>query len=194
MMTPMPREAGGSDTALVEACLRGEADAWEQLVRRYAGLVYSVARRYGLGEEDAADVFQGTWSALWERLAEVRNRARLGPWLITVAGRLAYQQLERRQRQAVRQEAEVDLELQPDTSALPEELAVALDEAASVRTAMARLPERCRQLLGYLFYDPRAPSYIEIARRLKVSPDTIGPLRGRCLRHLRTLLEEAGLR
>src|SRR5919198_6389432 len=107
MMTPMPREAGGSDTALVEACLRGEADAWEQLVRRYAGLVYSVARRYGLGEEDAADVFQGTWSALWERLTEVRNRARLGPWLITVAGRLAYQQLERRQRQAVRQEAEV---------------------------------------------------------------------------------------
>lgn len=193
-MAAMPWEAGEFDTALVEACLRGEADAWEGLVRRYAGLVYSVPRRYGLSEEDAADVFQGTWSALWERLTEVRNRARLGPWLITVAGRMAYQQVERRQREAARQKSEVDLDLQPDTDAQPEELAIAFDEAASVRTAMERLPERCRELLGYLFYDPAAPSYLEIARRLRVSPDTIGPLRGRCLRHLRELIEEARLR
>lgn len=193
-MAAMPREAGESDTTLVEACLRGEAEAWERLVRRYAGLVYSVPRRYGLSEEDAADVFQGTWSALWERLTEVRNRGRLGPWLITVAGRLAYQQVERRQRQAARQKADVDLDLQPDSDAQPEEWAEAFDEAAKVRRAMARLPERCRALLGYLFYDPEAPSYLEIARRLQVSPDTIGPLRGRCLRHLRELLEEARLR
>src|SRR5919198_1726963 len=109
MMTPMPREAGGSDTALVEACLRGEADAWEQLVRRYAGLVYSVARRYGLGEEDAADVFQGTWSALWERLTEVRNRARLGPLLITVARPPAHPQPERRPGPAGRPGVETNL-------------------------------------------------------------------------------------
>jgi RNA polymerase sigma factor (sigma-70 family) len=179
-----------SDVELVEACLGGEPEAWECLVRRYANLVYSVARRYGLGDDDAADVFQNTWSTLWERLPEVRDRSRLAPWLITVTGRLAYQQQERRQRQLARQQSDVDLERQPDAAAQPEDMAVAKDEAARLRKAMTRLPERCQQLLGYLFYDPETPTYAEIASRLGVSPDTVGSLRGRCLRNLRSLLDE----
>ena len=186
------RELSEPDGTLVAACLRGEAEAWDQLVRRYGGLVYTVARRYGLDDEDAADVFQNTWSALWERLGEVRNRSRLAPWLITVAGRLSYQAIERRQRQNARYQTEVDLDDQPDSDLSPEDQAVAEDQAARVRAAMARLPPRCRELLECLFYDPAAPSYAEIARRLGVAVDTVGPLRGRCLKHLRRLLEELG--
>lgn len=179
-----------TDAELVAACLRGEAEAWEQLVRRYAALVYSIARRYGLDADDAADVFQNTWSALWERLPDVRDHTRLGPWLITVAGRLAYQQVERRQRRAIHERAETELQSRPDPAALPDELVLARVEADAVRAALARLPERCRRLLVLLFYDPATPTYTEIARQLGVSPDTIGPLRGRCLRHLKMLLEE----
>lgn len=186
------RELPEPDDALIEACLRGEAEAWEQLVRRYSGLVYTVARRYGLDEEDAADVFQNTWSALWERLGEVRDRSRLAPWLITVAGRLAYQAIERRQRQQARHQPDIDLDERPDTDASPEDRAIAEEQAARVRMAMARLSPRCRELLECLFYDPEAPSYAEIARRLGVAVDTVGSLRGRCLRQLRALLEELG--
>ena len=74
----------------------------EALVQRYANLVYSVAQRYHLDADDAADVFQNTWSALWQRLGDVRYRANLGPWLLTVTARRFYQALasgsERRQR------------------------------------------------------------------------------------------------
>ena len=42
-----------------------------------------------------------------------------------------------------------------------------------------------------LFYDPAAPSYAASAARLGVSPETVGPLRTRCLRRLRTALEGA---
>jgi RNA polymerase sigma factor (sigma-70 family) len=182
----------GSDQDLVESCLRGEAEAWEKLVRRHSKLVYSVCRRYRLDDDDAADVFQNTWSALWEGLTEVRERRRLAPWLLTVAGRLSYQQVERRLRQASRQEAGIDPDSQPDSETQPEKAALALDEAATVQAAMERLPERCRKLLNYLFYDPESPSYLEISRRLEVSPHTLGPLRGRCLRHLKSLLDEAG--
>jgi RNA polymerase sigma factor (sigma-70 family) len=181
---------GWSDVELVEACLLGQATAWELLVRRYANLVYSVARRYRLNDDDSADVFQNTWSALWERLPEVRDRERLGPWLIRVSGRLAYQQIERHQRQQLYQKSDVDLELRPDNSMPVEDVAVANDEAERVHKALARLPERCRQFLEFLFYDPSAPSYAEIARRLNVSSDTLGPLRGRCLKQLRALMEQ----
>jgi RNA polymerase sigma factor (sigma-70 family) len=192
-MKALKRPNEGSDRELVAGCLRGEAEAWESLVRRYSSLVYSVARKYGLGDDDVADVFQNTWCALWERLVEVRDQSRLSPWLITVAGRLSYQVIERRHRLAAREELDFDLESQPDSGAQTEDLAVAHDEAAQVRVAMTRLPDRCRQLLDYLFYDPDAPSYTEIARRLGVSPDTIGPLRQRCLRNLKILLDEAGI-
>lgn len=187
----MRRSEPESDLELVAACLRGEADAWESLVRRYASLVYTVTRRYGLDDDDAADVFQNTWSTLWERLPELRNRERLGAWLVTVAGRLSYQVVERHQRQESRGALDSYLLPMPDPRSEPEALAIARAEADEVRLAIERLPDRCRQLLGYLFYDPATPSYAEIAGRLGVSPDTVGPLRGRCLRQLRTLLEAA---
>ena len=177
-----------SDLELTEACLRGEAEAWERLVRRHAGLVYSAARRFGLDDDAAADVFQDTWSALWESLGEVRDRTRLTAWLLTVASRLSLHHVQRRQRELARQANELELEHRVDQEAQPEEQAVAQDQAAALGRAMARLPERCRQLLETLFYDPEAPSYAEIAARLGIAPDSVSPLRRRCLEHLRQLL------
>ena len=184
----MRADGSAGDAELVEACLRGEAEAWELLVRRHAGLVYSVARRFGLDDDDSADVFQGTWSALWERLDEVRDRTRLTAWLLTVAGRLSWHQLRQRQRELARQVDEVELEYQPDSEAQPEEQALAQDQAAALGRAMARLPKRCRLLLEALFYDPNGPTYAEIAARLGIAPDSVSPLRRRCLEHLRQLL------
>jgi RNA polymerase sigma factor (sigma-70 family) len=57
--------------------------------------------------------------------------------------------------------------------------------------AIGKLSERDRRIVEYFFYDPTGPSYAEIAARLGVSADTIGPLRTRCLRRLREALEDA---
>jgi RNA polymerase sigma factor (sigma-70 family) len=184
-----------ADDKLIADCLRGQADAWEALVRRYSKLVYGAARRYGLDEDDSADVFQATWSSVWESLHEIRDRTRLAPWLLTVASRTSAQQIERRMRQRARQSSDADLERRADPSAIaqPDVLAIALDEASTVRQALERLPVRCRDLVRYLFYDPDAPSYAEIAERLKLNADSIGPLRKRCLGHLKAVLEEMGV-
>ena len=184
-----PNEAR-DDVELVEACLRGESEAWEILVRRYAGLVYSVPRRYGLDEDDTADVFQNTWAALWEGLEELRDRRRIAPWLVVVAGRLSYRQVQRRRREFGRHGSDAALEERPDPGALPEDQALAHDEAASLVRAMNRLPDRCRGLLEALFYDPAGPSYAQIAERLGMASDSIGPLRKRCLEHLRQLMTD----
>ena len=53
-----PRPGRGPRRGLVAACLRGDQDAWEELVRSHAGLVYTVIRRCGLAEDEAADLFQ----------------------------------------------------------------------------------------------------------------------------------------
>jgi RNA polymerase sigma factor (sigma-70 family) len=68
---------------------RGEARAFEALVRRHGPMVRSVARRT-LGEEHAAeDVLQATFLVLARNASSVRNREAVGCWLHGVAHRLA---------------------------------------------------------------------------------------------------------
>src|SRR5687768_4067448 len=88
-----------SDTELVLACRAGEPAAWEQLVRRYQRLVYSIPRRAGLDEDGAADVFQQVFVTLVEHLERIDDPSRLKAWLVTTARREAWR-VSRLQRQA----------------------------------------------------------------------------------------------
>jgi DNA-directed RNA polymerase specialized sigma24 family protein len=54
------------------------ASLGEQLVERYGAMVWAVARRHGLGLEDAADVSQVTWLLLTQHLGLLPQPDRLG--------------------------------------------------------------------------------------------------------------------
>ena len=58
--------------------------------------------------------------------------------------------------------------------------------------AADRLPPRCQRLFGLLMADSDLP-YKEIAEQLSMPIGSIGPTRGRCLEHLRQLMEELEL-
>jgi DNA-directed RNA polymerase specialized sigma24 family protein len=72
-----------SDEALVQACRSGDATAWAMLVDRYQRLVYSIARRAGLDQEESADVFQLVFATLVEHLGQIEQPALIGAWLVT---------------------------------------------------------------------------------------------------------------
>jgi RNA polymerase sigma-70 factor (ECF subfamily) len=67
------------------ACARGNADAFETLLRRHADGIVSYLR--GLtGDIDAAkDLAQETFIAVWESRAAYAPRARVGTWLHAIA-------------------------------------------------------------------------------------------------------------
>ena len=69
----------GVTELLVAAAIAGDAAAWEELVDRYAGLVWSVCRRYRLTDADAADVSQTVWLRTVERLDRLREARRDPP-------------------------------------------------------------------------------------------------------------------
>ncbi|NUT46596.1 MAG: sigma-70 family RNA polymerase sigma factor, partial [Saccharothrix sp.] len=46
---------------LIILAASGDAAAWDEVVRRYARLVWAVPRSHRLGPDDAADVCQATW-------------------------------------------------------------------------------------------------------------------------------------
>src|ERR1700754_5250316 len=72
---------------LVRAAAEGDRDAWDALVDRFNGLVWSVARSHRLSTVDASDVVQTTWLRLVENLARLQDPERVGAWLATTAAR-----------------------------------------------------------------------------------------------------------
>jgi DNA-directed RNA polymerase specialized sigma24 family protein len=74
---------------LVARASLGDQGAWDQLVERYGGLVWAVARAHGLGPKDASEVSQVTWLLLAQHLRSLQQPERLGVWLLRIATREA---------------------------------------------------------------------------------------------------------
>jgi RNA polymerase sigma factor (sigma-70 family) len=172
---------------LVRAAAEGDTAAWNGLVDRYNGLVWSVARSHRLSMADASDVVQTTWLRLVEHLGRLQEPERVGAWLATTARREALRALRHSSRQVPTEEL-------PET---PTEthLGAALLEAERDRAlwqAFGGLSERCQTLLRILVSDP-PPSYEEISAALDMPIGSIGPTRARCLERLRGLAEGEGV-
>jgi RNA polymerase sigma factor (sigma-70 family) len=184
-----------SDEALVLACRRGDATAWEALVERYHRLVYAIPRRAGLDREQSADACQRTFATLVEKIDQIEQPARIGAWLATAAKREAWRISRREQSAGASSLPIAESQLTDEALAdalLPEEELVRLEEQQIVRLGLAQLNERCRHLLTLLFYRSDVPAYIEIATALGVSEGSIGPTRARCLQKLRRILDSLG--
>jgi RNA polymerase sigma factor (sigma-70 family) len=165
----------------------GSSEAWASLVRTLAPVVYSVARRWGLEESDAEDVSQQTWLALYAGRDKIEDPVALPAWLVRVANRKAQRLARNRTR---------DKELQPGISVesppLPDEGLLTLERQAFLRMAVTRLDSRCRQLVEELFLTHPPKSYQQIARNLGLKPNSLGPIRARCLERLRRIFEDFG--
>jgi RNA polymerase sigma factor (sigma-70 family) len=182
-----------SDEALILACRRGDAAAWETLIARYQRLVVSITRRAGLDAELSAEVFQQVFTVLIQRLDYIENPMQISAWLATTARREARRARWRERSSALRWgNQEITAEDIRDTALLPDEVLLRLEEQHKIRTAVATLDERCRKLLTLLFYQPDPPPYTEIAVTIGATTGSIGPTRARCLQKLRRLLDESG--
>ena len=177
-----------SDAELLLACQKGDEAAWDTLVGRYQGLLYTVARRAGLSPDLAAEVFQRVFAALVEQLDRIEHPERIGAWLVTTARREAWRARQGERAVVLANERDLELQAVPDDLA-PDEMLMRLEERDAVRAALDVLEGRCRRLLIMLFTSPEPPSYAEVAAALHMSEGSIGPTRARCLEKLRRLLE-----
>jgi RNA polymerase sigma factor (sigma-70 family) len=89
-----------TDAELLERFTRQrDADAFGQLLERYASLVWGVCRRVLHREADCEDAFQAVFLALVRRPEAVDPSQALGAWLHTVAVRVAHRTLTQSRRQ-----------------------------------------------------------------------------------------------
>lgn len=182
-----------SDEELIAACRNGDAEAWPRMVRRYEALVFSVPLRYRLSQAEAEDVVQNTFIALLNNLPTLRADSNLGAWLCTVARRYTWRVLRQNAREFL-PEPDSDLDWIQLAESLGASDAAAFDYwemAELLNRGLAQLPERCRELLIALYFDPDEPSYADIAARWGIPVGSVGPTRARCLERLKQLLTDS---
>jgi RNA polymerase sigma factor (sigma-70 family) len=187
VMTPEQNLAASEAVQLVWRAAAGDLRAWEELVDRYARLIWSITAEFKLVESDAADVVQTTWLRLLEHIDRIAYPDRLGSWLAATARHECLRSLAARKRVLLGHDED---ELQNTVAHGPEvdERLLADERARVVQAALTRLPRRHQRLLEMLMADPPA-SYAEISDQLGLPVGSIGPTRGRCLARLRVLLQ-----
>ncbi|WP_168219267.1 RNA polymerase sigma factor [Limnoglobus roseus] len=174
----------GDDVVLLRrVAASGDPAAFAALVRRYGRLVWAVCRQLRPVDADAEDAFQATFLAMLQSAGRVRTNA-LGPWLHTVARRVAGKagRADARRRRREQAAAAPDRHVPVPPSAWD-----AL--AAAVHDEVARLPDHLRVPFVLCCLEGRPPS--EAAKHLGWK---VGTLSGRLTRAKQTLLDRLAKR
>ena len=170
--------------ALVTRATEGDQRAWDDIVERYAPLVYAICTRYRLASHDIEDVGQTVWLLLVEHLGKLREPAALPGWLATTTAHECLRVVRAASKWSDRRSTGLDDSLQfVDDKAIDEEILMA-ERNTSLRALFAELPAHCQQLLSMLISDPPY-SYARIHETLGIPIGSIGPQRARCLNRLR---------
>lgn len=167
-------------------CRVGDSDAWSALVEKYQRLVYSIPMRQGLSKDDAGDVFQATFLALYQDLDRIDNAKALPRWLTVVASRESFRLMRLRGARQTSPIEELEEILQSDEYDA-EEIAIKSLQSEDVRNGLERLPTRCRSLLTKLYIQQR--SYEQVVQEMAIPIGAIGPTRARCLKKLKDSLD-----
>ncbi len=168
---------------LLRRVIEGDQQAWDELVGRFGGLVWSIARGYRLGAL-TDDVVQTVWLRLAENCDRIREPERLAAWLATTTRNEALRVSKKQARTL--SVGEVPERTDNTVSSL-EELITDDDTLARVMQAFAKLAPADQDLLRLLCTVPPL-DYATIAEMIGRPIGSIGPSRERTLAKLRKLL------
>ena len=119
------------DAELVAESLLGRRDAFAQIVDRYKSLICSLAYSATGSLSQSEDLAQDTFLTAWKLLPELREPAKLRPWLCAIARHLIGKTLRRDGREPVHKAAPLETEDEFSSGeALPPEQTSSREEEA----------------------------------------------------------------
>ena len=75
---------GQSDNEIISRVLRGEQNAYAELVNRYQNYVFTLTLRMIKSREDAEEVAQDVFIKAYKSLADFRGESKFSTWLYTI--------------------------------------------------------------------------------------------------------------
>ena len=173
----MPPEYQPAQTAtvdeLIERCLTGDQQAWEQIVRLHRRKVFNVAYKFVGKHDEAEDLTQDIFLKIFKALASFDRRANFQTWIISISRNLCIDHYRsvRKERQTIARDVDSN-DLQPATPERgPYAQAEHQDLRAQLRQALETLPVTLRTAV--VLRDLQELSYQEIADRLGLPEGTV---------------------
>jgi RNA polymerase sigma factor (sigma-70 family) len=172
MKTEAMQRAELNDAELVAESLNGNRDSFRLIVERYQTLISSLAYCATGNVSRSEDLAQETFVSAWKQLPELREPAKLRPWLCSIARFLISKDFRRQGREpddAAESLEAVDEWVSPEP--LPPDQVISDEEKAILWRSLERIPEIFREPL-VLFY--REHQSIEaVAQDLGLSEDAV---------------------
>jgi len=177
-----------NDAELVAESLGGNREAFRQIVERYQTLISSMAYCATGNVSQSEDLAQETFVTAWKQLTELREPAKLRPWLCSVTRFLISKEFRRQGREpayAAESLEAVDEWVSPEP--LPPDHVISDEEKAILWRSLERIPESYRQPL--VLYYREHQSIEAVAQSLDLSEDAVKQRlsRGRKLLHQQVL-------
>jgi len=155
-----------TDLERVERCLKGEREAFDELVREYQQAIYRLCFRYSRNAEDAYDLAQDAFLKAYQGLRTFNRRSSFKTWLYRVAINNC---INFTHRQRPRGE-EFEADQMQDLSVHIHDKAEQNQQLEILRGSLEKLPPRQQAALKLRVYDQL--SYEEISRVLKCAVST----------------------
>jgi RNA polymerase sigma-70 factor (ECF subfamily) len=185
--------AASNDLDLVHASKKGDAAAFEQLVKRYDRRLLRISQTVTRNREDSEDAVQEALLKAFQNLAEFREDSQFSTWLIRIT---VNQSLMKLRKQRAQKEVSFDDDLQadgeapsvdvPDRAPNPEQLCW----ASELRDILVKTLDDIRPILRTVFVlrDVEGLSIKETAQVLDLSQEAVKARLWRVRLHLRERL------
>ena len=176
------------EAQLVARAKRGDAAAYEELVRSHQDIAFRTACVIARDPADAEEAAQDAFVKAYRALSRFREGAAFRPWLLQIVANEARNRRRAAGRRArLRQRATAE-EVSGDAAPSPEAIAVSAERRARLLDALSQLREDDRNVLGCRFLV--GLSELETAAALRLRRGTVKSRTARALERLRDSLGE----
>lgn len=199
----LSHDSDDSERILLNRCLTGDRDAWEDFCKCYYGTIASIAswKKWKFDPQDLEDVTQDILIELIRSLRNFEFKSDLRTFVYKIAVRTCIARL-RKKTTLKRSSSSVPVPIDPIESATEanwghicienaknqEELLLEKETIHRIRKALFRLEEYCKELIKQRYF-AEIP-FSEIARKTGVKTNTLVIQLKRCLIRLLSILNE----
>ena len=142
----MTTSATLQDSALIEGTLAGRSECFTILMNRHMPAVRRRVKSMVRNTSDEDDLVQETFLNAWRHLSSFRSDASFRTWITRVATNEVLQQYRRNRRSGIAPAA-TDLDRCASHDESPYQALARVEAYQTIRTAVARLPEKYRRVL-----------------------------------------------
>lgn len=164
------RPAQSPESDLVARCRNGDLGAFEELYRRHAGRLFSLACRMVGNTADAEDLLQEIFLLAHRKLDGFKGESALGTWLYRLGMNVCLDHLRSRSSRMVRATDSFDADAGPVIPATRADAAELVVDRVDLERAIGQLPEGCRA--AFLLHDVEGFEHHEVATILGIAEGT----------------------